>query len=659
MLMVSYRNYLMNMRVQIMRLSLLLILMTAAFSLKAQSLSGNISDFSSDLDLSYANVDIYSGDKLVASVLADKDGNFHVKLDSGTYRCEVLYAGYHKISQEFEVTDDEKANFNLKSDPSKPKYDSIDDVSYSYDAIETEEIHKLPTRSIGAIATTSGGRSRGLRKVGGLFHKSYAESAEADYDGAPDDGPLVPDVEDEIQVGSGKLTAGEINDFSKWDLWNDLTAEELGQYQQIWAIAPLHRYMVEVTNKDGLPLVNARLELRNSSNEVLFSARSDNTGKAELWSSLESGAVAQSGLNIKATYGEQVKTIKRAKAFGKGNNRVSFNADCEQSQVVDIAFVVDATGSMGDELEFLKAELNDVIYKAKAISSKLNFRFGNVFYRDQGDAYVTRSQDFSRVLSESASFITAQRADGGGDFPEAVEVALDSAVNGLSWSEEARTRILFLVLDAPPHQNPEIQQKLKRIGKTAAAKGIRIVPVTASGIDKGTEYLMRSLALSTNGTYTFLTNHSGIGGHHIEPSTDSYEVEMLNDLLVRLIKSMSYMPDCQQEMPDLDLPYSDSLVVIDSSKTTDSTGGGIDPGNTVLQWKFYPNPTRGLVNIEANVDITELHITDLSGKILRRLTNIESGTVVQTNLYGYASGIYLIRYPLGQRWISGKVVLTR
>ncbi len=643
----------------ILHIIFLLIGVLGTLHIQAQSLSGNISDFSSELDLSYANVDIYSGEELVASVLADKDGNFHVKLDSGTYRCEILYAGYHKISQEFVVTDDEKANFNLKSDPTKPKYKPIEDSDYSVGAIGTEEIRKLPARSLESIAVTSRERSRGLGKVSGVFKRSHAAEASADYDGVAKDESLAPGYEEEIQVGSGKLTAGEINDFSKWELWNDLTEDELSQYQQIWSIAPLHRYMVEVTTKEGLPLVNAKLELRNTSNEILFRARTDNTGKAELWSSLESGASAEEGLNIKASYGEQVKLIKKAKPFGQGNNRISFKADCDQSQVVDIAFVVDATGSMGDELEFLKAELNDVIYKAKAISSKLNFRFGNVFYRDQGDAYVTRSQDFSRVLSESASFISSQRADGGGDFPEAVEIALDSAVNGLSWSEEARTRILFLVLDAPPHQNPEIQEKLKNISQVAAAKGIRIVPVTASGIDKGTEYLMRSLALSTNGTYTFLTNHSGIGGHHIEPSTDSYEVEMLNDLLVRLIKSMSYMPDCQQEMPDLDLPYSDSLVVIDSSKTTDSSGSITTPEPRVLQWKYYPNPTRGIVNIEANVDIDELHITDLSGKILRRLTHIEAGSVVQTNLYGYASGIYLIRYPLGQRWISGKVVLTR
>jgi hypothetical protein len=39
----------------------------------------------------------------------------------------------------------------------------------------------------------------------------------------------------------------------------------------------------------------------------------------------------------------------------------------------------------------------------------------------------------------------------------------------------------------------------------------------------------------TNGTYVFITNDSGIGNEHLEPSVGEYEVELLNELLVRLI----------------------------------------------------------------------------------------------------------------------------
>ena len=271
---------------------------------------------------------------------------------------------------------------------------------------------------------------------------------------------------------------------------------------------------------------------------------------------------------------------------------------------------------------------------------------------------LTKTQDFTRVLSESISFISDQQAGGGGDYPEAVESALDTAINTLSWSKYARARLLFLVLDAPPHNNPEVHKKMKELSKQAAEKGIRIIPLVASGINKSAEYLMRSVALATNGTYAFLTDHSGIGGKHLAPSTDEYEVEMLNNLLVRVIKGFTYMPDCQQQLPELDLNLPDSGVVYTPPQDTANTDSVVqEPVN--ISWKYYPNPTRGIVIIKADVAILELYVTDLSGKVLRVVKNIEAEVPVRVDLSGYASGIYLIRYPASKQWVSGKVVLIR
>jgi hypothetical protein len=46
---------------------------------------------------------------------------------------------------------------------------------------------------------------------------------------------------------------------------------------------------------------------------------------------------------------------------------------------------------------------------------------------------------------------------------------------------------------------------------------------------------MRFFSISTNSTYVFITNHSGIGENHIEASVGKYQVEFLNNLMVRLI----------------------------------------------------------------------------------------------------------------------------
>ena len=116
-----------------------------------------------------------------------------------------------------------------------------------------------------------------------------------------------------------------------------------------------------------------------------------------------------------------------------------------------------------------------------------------------------------------------------------MELALDDAVNQHDWNQDARARLLFLVLDAPPHNTSGIKIKMRELTAQAASKGIRIIPVASSGVDKDTEFLLRCLALASGGTYVFLTDHSGVGNPHLEPTIGPYDVEKLNSLLVRLI----------------------------------------------------------------------------------------------------------------------------
>ncbi|MFT6962124.1 MAG: hypothetical protein ACJAWV_001851 [Flammeovirgaceae bacterium] len=54
---------------------------------------------------------------------------------------------------------------------------------------------------------------------------------------------------------------------------------------------------------------------------------------------------------------------------------------------------------------------------------------------------------------------------------------LDVAINQLQWSKKADARLLFLVLDAPPHNNKKKIRRIKGLIKEAAKKGIRIIPL--------------------------------------------------------------------------------------------------------------------------------------------------------------------------------------
>jgi hypothetical protein len=223
-------------------------------------------------------------------------------------------------------------------------------------------------------------------------------------------------------------------------------------------------------------------------------------------------------------------------SFESGANEIILNSFVEEAQKeIQIAFMVDATGSMSDELEYLKVELVDVISEVRNENPNYSIITGSVFYRDQGDQYVTKVSDFTSTTDNTIKFIKEQFADGGGDFPEAVHSALQESVNTLQWSEQAKSRILFVLLDAPPHYENQIVGQIHSLVGLAAQEGIKIIPITASGIDKETEFLMRYFSIATNGSYVFITNDSGIGNEHLEASVGEYEVEYLNELMVRLI----------------------------------------------------------------------------------------------------------------------------
>lgn len=335
----------------------------------------------------------------------------------------------------------------------------------------------------------------------------------------------------------GIITAGEWNDLDNWNFWEELMAgEDYGNMPSYWSFFHNNRVAVDVETEGGVPVVNSEIALKRGGT-VVSKARTNNKGRAELWvapyqfdDEVDFQALA---LEVDGVPSETIVT-----PYNKGVCK----AIAPQLAVVkriEIAFMVDATGSMSDELEFLKTELVDVIQRAGEQNTGSTILTGTVFYRDVGDDYVTRVSQFTDKISETTAFIDLQSAGGGGDFPEAVHTALDKAVNELQWTSGARTKIMFVVLDAPPHYQPAIVADIQSSIEKARETGISIIPITASGIDKETEFLMRFLAISTNGTYVFVTDDSGVGNPHLKPSVGQYEVEFLNDLMVRLINEYS------------------------------------------------------------------------------------------------------------------------
>ena len=339
-----------------------------------------------------------------------------------------------------------------------------------------------------------------------------------------------------IQPQGGLVTAGEWNDLNNWDFYQKtLMKEPFKGFPDDWQMYTNHRIAVAITAKNK-PAANATVTLFRNDTPI-WTAKTDNLGRAELWVGAFQKEKELNTALLSLKVNEQ--WVSTATISETQVNRIALDEVLPSpTNLVQIAFMVDATGSMGDELEFLKMDLKKVINEVQKTNTQLKISTATVFYRDEGDEYVVKHSPFTEDINQTTEFISQQRADGGGDFPEAVDKALVQ-LNQLQWQPEARTRIAFLVLDAPPHNKPAVISSIQYSVKTAAASGIKLIPVVASGIDKTTEFLMRFIAMYTNGTYVFITDHSGIGNKHLEPSVGEYQVEKLSDLMVRLIKKYS------------------------------------------------------------------------------------------------------------------------
>ena len=339
-----------------------------------------------------------------------------------------------------------------------------------------------------------------------------------------------------IQPQGGLVTAGEWNDLDNWDFYQKtLIKEPFKGFPDDWQMYTNHRIAVAITAKNK-PAANATVTLFRNDTPI-WTAKTDNLGRAELWVGAFQKEKELNPTLLRLKVNEQ--WVSTAAISETQVNRIALDETLPSpTNLVQIAFMVDATGSMGDELEFLKMDLKKVINEVQKTNTQLKISTATVFYRDEGDEYVVKHSPFTEDINQTTEFISQQRADGGGDFPEAVDKALVQ-LNQLQWQPEARTRIAFLVLDAPPHNKPAVISSIQYSVKTAAASGIKLIPVVASGIDKTTEFLMRFIAMYTNGTYVFITDHSGIGNKHLEPSVGEYQVEKLSDLMVRLIKKYS------------------------------------------------------------------------------------------------------------------------
>lgn len=300
------------------------------------------------------------------------------------------------------------------------------------------------------------------------------------------------------------------------------------------------RYLLEVTDASGLPVHDAEVAVqRPGVAQPLMWARTDTAGR--VW--VHPRAFMPSSGGDERTLGVAVrKGAMQSRALlmrGQSNSvQVRLGSVASDPVRLDLVFLIDATGSMGDEIAKLKASMRAMAQQIAQLPGQPDICWGLVSYRDRGDAYITRTHDFTDDLGAFQQQLAGVQAYGGGDTPEALNEALHETVHRLSWRQQA-ARMVVLVADAPPHLDyggPQYDRDMQ----AALAKGIKLFAVGASGLDPVGEYIYRQMAQYTAGRFVFLTyrdaHQPGSGpGTQTQHDVKQYSVQTLDRLVVRLV----------------------------------------------------------------------------------------------------------------------------
>ena len=184
-------------------------------------------------------------------------------------------------------------------------------------------------------------------------------------------------------------------------------------------------------------------------------------------------------------------------------------SQADAKPTVEVAFVLDTTGSMGGLIEGAKRKIWSIATAIVDSNPDADIRMGLVAYRDIGDDYVTRKIDLTSDIQDLYAHLLELKARGGGDWPESVNEALDVAVNKMQWSGGGDVRrIVFLVGDAPPHMNYAQDTKYPVTLSVAKQKDI-IVNAVLAGNAQDTARIWRDIAQHGGGRFIPIPQDGG------------------------------------------------------------------------------------------------------------------------------------------------------
>ncbi len=382
-----------------------------------------------------------------------------------------------------------------------------------------------------AAPTAPAARAETGRGVADAARESLASSAH------PMPPPAYPSPQPQPQQAPnhGPVTAGVVDDNTDFASYLAFRSRTRVHHR---ARDIRERYLLEVKDARGRGIADAEVAVQGSSGHAMW-ARTDAAGK--VWLHPAAFDPSRSQHYEVAVRKDGRQSSGRLTRGQKSSVEVVLDARAAEPRArLDIVFLIDATGSMADEIDKLKTTLRSISAEVSRLPSQPDLCFGLVAYRDKTDAFLLRSHDLTHDLDGFLrGALNPLQAAGGGDYPEAMNEALHETVHNISWRGDGATRMVVLLADAPPHLDyggPQYDDDMI----AALGKGIKVFSVGASGLDKQGEFVQRQIAQYTGGQFVFLTYanaHDPASGPGRETAHDvkNYSVDTLDRLIVRLV----------------------------------------------------------------------------------------------------------------------------
>jgi hypothetical protein len=361
-----------------------------------------------------------------------------------------------------------------------------------------------------------------------LGRDSIAEEAET----APKVGSVEGVDSIDQQVG---LRAGSVDDNAEWDEYLLYRIRFSDWGIPIQEIDVTERHIIRVSTSKDLPVLGAEVSIFNDQGSKVADLMTTSNGQALFFPMASEDPSSQS-------YTVRIEKNGQTASFTMDRDVREYDVILEVNPAsdpihLDVHFLIDATGSMSDEINQLKENMIIISERIHDLPSKPDVRFGMTVYRDRGDEFISRTHEFTPDIEVFTQALSQLVASGGNDYPESLNEGLHNAIHLPEWRADETVSLIFLIADAPPHLDYANDYNYAEEIFDATARGIKIYPLASSGLDDQGEYIFRQLAQISGGKFLFLT-YGPQGGpgdetsHHVE----DYSVLSLDQLIIRIVE---------------------------------------------------------------------------------------------------------------------------